>query len=430
MSKIETKYLIIGNSTAAIAGVEGIRSLDEEGDITLISAEPEHTYSRPLIPYLLSGEIDEKRMFYRPANFYEKNRVRAILGCEVARVEDDKKFVYTAKDDAVYFEKLLIATGGATILPNVPDITSEGVFTFLTWQDSVRIKKFIQNKKVRKAVVVGAGLIGIKTMEALLALHVKVDVVELAKYALSAMLDEHAAALVHKKLAREGVTLHCNTTVLEVLSRYDVVSGVRLANGDSIDCDILIFAIGVLPNIAIVKDTAIRTDKGILVDDRMQTSVPDIYAAGDASQGYDFLLNVNRPIAIFPNAYQQGRVAGINMAGGDQAFAGGMAMNSLRVCDLPIISVGVIQPDGASCEVLSRMDETRSVYKKVVLKDNRIIGALFVNEVDRAGIYTGLIRYRLDVSEIHDQLMADNFGLITLPMDYRKYVVSGMGIEI
>ena len=430
MSRIDSKYLIIGNSIAAIAGVEGIRSIDQHGEILLISSEPEHTYSRPLISYLLAGEIDEKSMFYRPAEFYEKNRVRALLGCEAVQVADESNTVFTAKKDQIRFEKLLIATGGAPIVPDIPGDRTDGVFTFLSWKDAAQIRKFIQNRKARNAVIVGAGLIGVKLMESLLALNLKVHVVELAGHALSMMVDENAAQLAHKKISGKGVNLYCNTTVAQVLTQYDVVSGVRLENGVRLDCDILIFAIGVRPNIAIVKNTGIKTDRGILVDERMQTSAPDIYAAGDVTQGYDFLLGENRIIPIFPNALRQGRIAGVNMAGGNQSFPGGMAMNSVNVFGLPIISVGFLHPPGPDCEVLSSLDAAKSTYKKIILRDNRIIGLILVNDIDRAGIYTGLIRSKLDVREICDKLMTNNFGLITLPKEYRKHVVSGMGIEI
>ena len=135
---------------------------------------------------------------------------------------------------------------------------------------------------------------------------------------------------------------------------------------------------------------------------------------------------------IYPGVItvRQGKIAGINMAGGEQTFSGGMAMNSVSVCGLPIISVGFIHPPTPDCEVLSKSDTVKSSYKKIILKDNRIIGAIFVNEIDRAGIYTGLIRARLDISEIRGDLMTNGFGLITLPRQYRKHVVSGMGIEI
>jgi len=430
MSRIDTKYLIIGNSTAAIAGIESIRSIDEHGGIILISSETERTYSRPLISYLLSGEIDEKNIFYRPADFYEKNKIRAFLGCEAIQVADETRTVFTAKKDHIHFEKLLIATGGAAIVPDIPGAKSDGVFTFLTWKDASGIRKFVQNRKAHNAVIVGAGLIGVKLMESLLALNLKVDVVELASHALSMMLDENAAELAHTKIAGQGVNLHCNTTVAQILTQYDVVSGVRLENGARVDCDILIFAIGVHPNIDIVKDTGIKTDRGILVDERMQTSAPDIYAAGDVTQGYDFLFGSSRPIPIFPNASTQGRIAGVNMAGGDQTFLSGMAMNSVNVFGLPIISVGFVHPSGADCEVLTNLDAAKSTYKKIILRDNRIIGLILVNDIDRAGIYTGLIRSKLDVREIRGQLMTNNFGLITLPKEYRKHVVSGMGIEV
>ena len=430
MSRIETNHLIIGNSTAAIAAVEGIRSLDSIARITLLAAETEHTYSRPLITYLLGGEVGEDRMYYRPQDFYEKLKVHKHLGAEVVRVEPGKHFVRTSQGEIIHYEKLLIATGGVPIIPDIPGNRCEGLFTFLRWQDAVSVRTFIEKRKATRAVIIGAGLIGMKTLEALLSLGIHVDVVELAEHALSAMLDETAAQMIHDKLRDDGVQIHTQKTVKNILSRYDTIQAVQLTDGTEIPCDLLILAIGVRPNIGFLEGSGIQTDRGVLVDDAMRTSHADIFAAGDVAQGYDLLTGVKRPVAIFPSAFGQGKTAGLNMAGGSAEYKGSMAMNSVGFRGIHSISVGYIQPPDDSCEVLSRLDRKRGVYKKVILKENRIIGAMFVNDVDRAGIYTGLIRAGLDISGIKDLLLTEEFGLLMLPQTYRKHLVSGAGIEV
>lgn len=430
MSKINTRYLIIGNSTAAIACVEGIRSMDSEGEITLVSDEKEHTYSRPLISYLLAGDIEKDRMYYRPDDFYEVNKILALLGTKVVKIKPGSNTVFTDDGNEIHFEKCLIATGGKPFVPPVENSDAEGVFTFLSWEDADAVKSHIEKNQVKQAVVVGAGLIGMKTVEALLALGLKVHVVELAGFALSTMLDETAARFVHERLEERGVELHFNTTVSKIDLRKDSVCGVKLENDTKIPCEMLIFAIGVRPNIALVKDAGINTDRGIIVDESMQTNHPDIYAAGDVTQGYDVLLGEKRPIAIFPNAYRQGKTAGINMAGGDAVYTGGMSMNSVSVCGLPTISVGIINPDDDESEEIVRLDREQKTYKKIILRDDRVIGAVFVNDVDRSGIITGLIKSEVDISGIRDVLLTDGFGLLMLPREYRKYVVSGVGIEV
>lgn len=424
-------YLIIGNSVAAMGAIAGIRSIDANRPITLIAKESEHTYSRPLIPYLLAGKVDEKRMHYRPKDFYERNNVRVMLGVEVRRVDAQAKSVETSDGQTIAFDQLLIATGGKPILPaDVSGNEAKGVFTFATWEDAREIRDFIGANGVKEAVVVGGGLIGLKSMEALHALAVRTTIVELADRILSATFDKKASDMSRAHLEEAGISVRCGTTVAGIQQQEGKVSGVTLRDGTKIPCGLVIFAIGVVPDARIVADTPIKMDRGILVDERLQSSIDGIYAAGDVSQGADLLTGQMRPIPIFPNAYRQGFVAGCNMAGSDRRYKGGMAMNSVDVLGLPTISVGITSPEGEGYEALSAFDPEEPSYKKIVLKNDRIVGAIFIGQIDRAGIITGLIKDAVDVSSFKDLLLTEAFGLISLPQEYRKHIVKGTGIEV
>lgn len=429
--KSETKYLIVGNSVAAIAAVSGIREVDEDGAITLVAREPQHTYSRPLITYLLGGKVGPEQMHYRPLDWYEQMGVQARLGIEVTHVDPEAHTVHTADGDEIGYERLLIAVGGRPIVPaDVQGVDAEGVFTFTTWADADAIGAFIDEQGIDSAVVVGGGLIGLKSVEALLALGIRTTVVELADRMLSATFDQTASRLAQRRLAQAGVEVHCNTTVSSIIKRGGQVAGVRLSDGGEVECGLVIFAIGVLPETAIVEGTSIEVDRGIVVDDQMRTSAPNIFAAGDVAQARELLCGEKRCIAIFPNAYRQGAVAGRNLAGAGDRFAGGLVMNSVTVVDLPTISVGVTQALDDGYDELVDLDEAAGVYRKIVLRGDRIVGAVFVSAIDRAGIITGLIREQIDVSGIRELLLTEEFGLISLPVEYRKHVVSGQGIEV
>ncbi|MFP4250698.1 MAG: NAD(P)/FAD-dependent oxidoreductase [Armatimonadota bacterium] len=426
----KTKYLIIGNSVAAVAAVSGIREVDPAGSITLVAKEEHHTYSRPLITYLLGGKVDEEQMLYRPADWYEKAGVNAMLGTEIVSVDPDAHTVETAEGETIGYEKLLIATGGTPIVPpDLPGTDAGGVFTFTSLDDADAIKEYIEERGAQSAVVIGGGLIGLKSVEALLALEIDTTVVELADRMLSATFDETASLLAQKRLREAGVEVRCETTASELLAEDGRVVGAKLTDGDTIPTDLVIFAIGVFPATGIVEDTAIEVDRGILVDDRMQATAEDVYAAGDVAQARALLCGTQRCIAIFPNAYRQGEIAGRNMAGDDAAWDGGLVMNSVTVVDVPTISVGVTEALGEDYEVLSELDEDAYTYRKIVLDGDRIVGAVFVGKIDRAGIITGLIREQIDVAEIRDMLLSDDFGLISLPADYRQRVLSGTGSE-
>ena len=424
-----THYVIIGNSVASIAAVEAIRDQDKDGTITIISDEPHLAYSRPLISCLLAGKVSEESMLYRDRNFYKINKVELLSGKKAIALDPKKKLVTLADKKKISFDKLLIATGGTPIFPKVRGKNLEGIFTLTKWGDVKRIKKYIDKSKVKEVVVVGGGLIGLKTVEGLMELKIRVSIIELADRILSATFDKKASNLIESRLKKMGCKVITENTVAKIRGKKKV-AGVILKDGVKLDCDMVIFAIGVAPNVKITKGTGIKVNMGILVDRRMQTNIPDIYAAGDVVEGPDLIAGGTRPIAIWPTAYKQGSIAGSNMGGVLKEYVGSFAMNSIELCDLPTISVGLTDPKEEGYEVLDYYDEENFVYKKVVLKGNTIVGAIFVNDIDRAGIYTGLITDKVDVSGFKEYLLKEDFGLLSLPKEYRKHLVSGPGIEV
>ena len=398
-------YVIVGNSVAAMACVEGIRATDKTTPITLIAKEPHHTYSRPLITYLLGGLVTEDQMLYRPADYYEKTGVRTILDTEVTRVDTAERCVETADGQQIGFEKLLIAVGGRPIVPgDVDGANLDGVFTFTTLDDAHAIKAYIDEHKVADALVVGGGLIGLKSVEALIELDLNLTVVELADRMLSATFDETASDLLQKKLLGAGVNVLCNNTVSRIRGGDGAgkVSGAILRDGSEIKCGMVIFAIGVLPDTRLVEGTDVEVDRGILVDNHMQTSVEGIYAAGDVAQAEELLCGEQRCIPIFPNAYRQGMVAGENMSGAGAEWAGGLVMNAVAICGMNTISVGMTSALDDTFEALTALDETDYRYKKILLLGDYIVGAIFVGDIDRSGIITGLIRSRVNVAGFKD----------------------------
>jgi NAD(P)H-nitrite reductase large subunit len=433
-------YVIIGNSVAAIGAIEAIRNRDKTGSVTVISDEPYSVYSRPLISYLLAGKVDENMMFYGKKNFYEENSVGTKLGQTAVELDIDKRIVELENKELVSYDKLLIATGGTPIIPQVEGKDLKGVFTFTKWDDAKNIKDFIERNSVKKAIVIGGGLIGLKAAEALIELAIKVTVVELADRILSVTFDKRASQMVEDNLRGEGVEIIFNNTVVQIEAEGSLnegssgkerrVNGVVLRDKRKLASDLVIFAIGVKPNVSLVKDTPVKVNRGILVNQYMQTCVDNVYAAGDVAEAFDLVMGIARPIPIWPNAYRQGSVAGCNMAGGLKEYQGGLAMNSIEIFGVSTISVGQTDPDEENYQVLQEYNRERKEYKKIVLKDDFIVGAIFIGSIERAGIITAFIKERTNVRNFKDYLMREDFGLIYLPSDYRKHMVSGMGIEV
>jgi NAD(P)H-nitrite reductase large subunit len=399
-------YVIIGNSYAGIACVEAIREVDERGEITIISNEPYRAYSRPLISYYLAGKVTEEEMYYRQDDFYKKFGISTLFGREVVKIDVKEKRVLLDEYQQVEYDKILIATGGKPFIPELKGLDAEGVFTFTNFDDAKGIK--MRSKRHKKAVIVGGGLIGLKAAEGLNAIGVDVTIVELGPRILPLALDEVSGEIVNQRLNDNNIKTVTSHTIREILEDDDgEVRGVVLDDGQEIMCGILIIAIGVRPNIDMLEGSGIKTNHGVLVDQFMQTSVEDIYAAGDVVEGYDLVNERNSVIAIVPLAYEQGRVAGFNMAGRRRRYYGGMAMNSVEIYGLPVMTMGLTSPKDDTLEVLRF--HRGSVYRSFVLDRNRLIGAILVGEVDYGGVITGIIKRKENVSEIKDILIQGDY---------------------
>jgi NAD(P)H-nitrite reductase large subunit len=411
--------VIIGNSAAAVGAIEAVRRVDRAIPITVVSDEPHSVYSRPLISHFLAGELKPEQIFYRSKNFYEKNGVQTLLGRRVVKVDFSKKTVKLENGEKVSYHQLLIATGGIPFIPKIEGLDKAGVYTFTKLDDAKKISAVL--KETQRAVVIGGGLIGLKTAEALKKRKIEVTVVELADYILSLTLDETAASILEKALKREGIRLVTSNTVEAILGD-GMAESVRLADGRIIEAQLVIVAIGVIPNVAPFKESPLHIEKGILVNERMETNLPDVYAAGDVTQAYDKILKSYRTIPIWPNAYQQGKIAGYQMAGNKKyLYKGSFMMNSIEVGHVPTISIGVTNPlPDNGYQVIKKFDRASNVYRKVILKGDVVVGAIFSGQIDRAGILTGLLRDGVEVKGFKKQLLNDQFGFISFPKTLRK----------
>jgi len=424
------QHVIIGNGIAAISAIESIRENDKRSKITVISDEPQSNYSRPLISYFLGRQVSLDKIGFRGKDFYKKNKAILISDKKAMKLDFKSKQVILSDKRKIAFDKLLLATGGLPIIPEIKGINSRGVFTFTKLEEARDIEKYIHANKVKKAVILGGGLIGLKATEAAIRLGIKVTIVEMADRILSANFDKKASGIIEKALEKTGCQLVTDNTVAEIKGENKKVKEVILKNNRKIPTKLVIIAIGVRPNIELVKRAPIRTNKGILVNSHMQTNIENIYAAGDCCEAKNSLLNTNRPIAIWPASAKQGKIAGLNMAGIGKGYEGSFPMNSVELCGIPTVSIGESYPEGENYQILEYYDPEKSIYKKIVVKNNKIIGAIFIGDIERAGIYTGIIRDKIDITDFKEHLLKEDFGLISLPMDYRKHLVAGKGVII
>ncbi len=409
----KVKYLIIGNSAAGIGAAEAIREVDKAGVMTIISNEPYPAYSRPLISEYLAVKCPLEKMLFRSVDFYEKNHIQAILGQKVEQLDISQHAIRLGNGRTIAWEKLLLAIGGSPIVPRIKGIDYSGVFTFGTLDDAKAIDQYL-DQRVQRAVVIGGGLIGISVTEALVKRGIKVTTVEMKERILNTILDEETSALAEERLNEAGVRVMTGRTVANISSYSgDIVTSVTTDNGILIPCEIVIVAIGVQPRTELVTGTGIRINRGIVVDSYMATSSADVYACGDVAEAYDFVYGENRLTPIWPNAYLGGRIAGFNMAGVPTEYPGGTAMNSLKYFGLAIVSAGIVNlPDNSYKVVSKKYDHT---CRKIILKDGLVTGMLFTGNIEKSGIVFNLMKDRINVEGFKQALVADDFGLASLP---------------
>jgi NAD(P)H-nitrite reductase large subunit len=421
---MQSKYVIIGACAASIGAVEAIRQVDAEGTITVISEEQCSHYSRPMISDFVSGKADLAKMKTRDDGFWVNHNAQLLAGKKAINLNTETREVTLADGEKIAYEKLLLATGGKPFVPKMDGQEKEGVYTFTNISDAEALVQKIASGSVKNAVVIGAGLIGISVTEALTKRGIKVTMVELQDKILSLLLDPKASTIVEKAVKKAGVNIVTGQSVQKIVGKLEndaQVGGVVLTKGSTVPCDIVIAAIGVIPRTEVVTGTTVKVNRGIVVDGNMQTSVPNVYAAGDVAEAYDFVLNQNRLLPLWPLAVLEGKIAGANMAGKKADYAGGTNMSSLKYFGIPIVSIGLANPkEDVTLEILLAQDVEKDVYKKLVLKDNVIVGLTLLGEIERAGILFYLMKNKVNVATFKNVLLSDDFGLAALPLQVRK----------
>ena len=399
------QYVIIGNSTAATFAIEGIRAVDKAGSITVISDETRPAYGRPLISYYLYGRIKLENTDYRSASFYTDNGVTLKYGVRAEKIDPKKKTVALSDGSTIGYDKLLVATGSSPLVPPADGLDTVKYHTFMTMDAALALEKELSPEK--RVLVVGAGLIGLKCVEGILDRVGSVTVVDLAARILPSILDEEGSAIVQERLEARGV----NFVLGDCAVRY-APGLATLRSGKEVPFDILVIAAGVRPNVSLVREAGGEVNRGIVVNDRQETTIPDVYAAGDNCESYDICSGTRRILALLPNAAFQGETAGRNMAGGDAAFDKAAPFNALGLFDTHIATAGVYEGEAYT--------DLSEGYKKLFVKDNKLVGFILIDCIGRAGIYTSLIREQTPLTTVDFEQLKKNPALMAFVRGTRE----------
>ncbi|MGN0526571.1 MAG: NAD(P)/FAD-dependent oxidoreductase [Acutalibacteraceae bacterium] len=381
------QYVIIGNGVAAVSCIEGIRSIDKESKIIVISEENHPVYCRPLISYYLENKTDTQRMNYRSADFYEKKGCDILYGKKAVKIDSSAKTVELNDSTKIPYTSLCVATGSSPFIPPFEGLDHvKNKFSFMTLDDTLALEKAIN--KDSKVLIVGAGLIGLKCAEGLKDRVKSITVCDLADRILSSILDTESAEIMQKHIESNGIRFMLGDTAVS----FEETSA-KMKSGKTVDFDILVLAVGVRANTSLIKDAGGEVNRGIIVNEKMETTLADIYSAGDCTESDDITSGQKRVLALLPNANMQGHTAGVNMAGGDEIFDKAIPMNSIGFFGLHTMTAGVYEG-----EMYEEKDENS--LKRLFIKDGILKGFILIGKTERAGIYTSLIREKTPLDSI------------------------------
>jgi phenylglyoxylate dehydrogenase epsilon subunit len=404
--KSQTKYLIIGGSHAGLTALDEIRVYDSEGSITVVSKEYP-PYSPTVLPYIISGKINEHSVFLRDDQYFSEKKVNLVKNRSV--VEVNKKASEITLDDGqrIQYEKLLIASGAGPTLPSIPGLSPSSAFTLRTLADVQRILQEVS--RIQSALVLGAGLIGMHIAECLAQKGMRVEVAEMLPQILPGYFDLECSELIRREFASHEINCYTNNSATRVETSNGKVV-MNLQKGQRLEGGILIATTGVRACFDFLVNSEIRTDRGILVDDTMRTSVENVWAAGDVAQAKDFFSDKKVLSATLPDAVVQGKIAGQAMVGvkSISPYPGSIPMNTFNFFGNRALAIGFANPEEKEgYEIDTMYLPTAKIYQKMVFKNNCLVGGSAINSLLDSGILLNLIRRKVDMAAVKAEFVGN-----------------------
>jgi nitrite reductase (NADH) large subunit len=395
------KHVIVGSGIAGVTAAQTIRQNDPDAEVHLFGAEPYPYYRRPQLWEFIAGQIEKDALTFRPAEWYVERGINLHLGAEVTALDPAAHHVALADGTREAYDRLLLATGARPFIPPCEGTEKDGVFALRTLDDALAIKAYA--REVDTAIVVGGGLLGLETARALHTAGLDVTAVEFFPYLLPRQLDEEGAQVLQALLEAQGLHVVTGATTTAILGG-PCADCIQLQDGAKVAGDLVLFSTGIRSEVTLAKEAGLEVNRGIVVNGRLQTSAEDIFAAGDAAEFEGVVYG------IIPPAIEQARVAAANMvAPGSAVYSGTLPTTTLKVVGAELTTLGEAVVEGDEYTQLRHADEANGRYRKVVLRDGRIVGAILLNDEERARPIRQLIAQDVDVSTHADQLLKDEF---------------------
>ena len=390
-------YLIIGNGVAGTTAAENIRKQDKKANITIVTDEDLPFYWRIKLNEYISGDIPEEQLLAKKEDWYRDQNITLKLKTRIVGADAQKKVVVTEDKEELPYDNLLIATGSHSFVPPIKGSEKKGVFSLRDVQDARDISLFA--KSAEQVILIGGGLLGLEAGNALRKLGKKIMVVEFFPRLLPRQLDVDGAGRLQKIMEGMGFSFRLGAKTQEIAG-VDKANGALLEGGETLSGQMVVISAGVRPNLELAEPLGLKTDKGVVVDERLRTNQSDIYAAGDVAEFRGM------PYGIWPAAMEQGKIAGMNMAGGEATYNGTTMANTLKVVGVDLASAGNIDAEN---EFESKVATDEDQYKKIVLENNQIIGCIMLGDTKGFNEITKMMSEKRDVSRIKDQILSEGF---------------------
>jgi nitrite reductase (NADH) large subunit len=398
VSANQSQYVIVGGSAAGMAAAHAIREKDARGTVTVLSEEPDAPYFRPLIPFLVSGRKQPEEMVLAGCGPYTGANITVQTGARVTAIDPAARRVTLGDGSSHGYAKILLATGSRPYVPpEIEGTDAEGVFAMRTLADARRMAGRID--QTEHAVMLGGGLLNLKAAFALLERGVKVTLVVYSPEVLSQLMEPEDAFLIRQALDNAGLTITTGVAATGILANASGVTGVALNNGSELACQMVCIGKGVRPNVEFLEGSGVAVDGGIVADRYTGASQPDTYAAGDVAVTYEPVSGAPIMTALWTNAVEMGRCAGMNMAGVKTAYAGTFGiLNATQVAHEPFVAMGMVHTGEGNYE--THRKATATTFRKLVFnpEGSRLVGAVFVGDITNAGLYRYVIREKMEVS--------------------------------
>lgn len=403
------EYVIVGNGIAGTCAAEAIREVDPDGHIRMVGDEKTLPYSRPMISMVLDGSAPPERLAIRSEEFYEHLGIDPVLGRRISAIDVDNRQVEIENSNRTFsFDKLLIATGADAKPVDAVGTDLGNIFSMRTKGHVLHMLDVLP--QVRNPLVLGGGLVGFKAAYGLLKRGLRPTMLITSQYPLSMQLDETAGKMVLNELLNQGLNVRTGISV-QSFEGNTTVERSHLSDGTVQPCDLVIAGKGVSPVLSFLPREQIAANAGIIVNHHMETDAAGIFAAGDVAESVDIARKAPWINAIWPEAAEQGRIAGMNMAGRPVAYRGSLGRNVMRIFDLDLITLGVVNPiAGSEYEVFVKHDHRRKTYRKLVFRDDFLVGAILINQVEQGGILLSVIRNGIPITIPREVLLDPGFN--------------------